>query len=231
MAFSRFAFFLAGTVACGSALAEVESTYYGEIPHAGDVNAVAEYEALRKFGQGVPATNVKIIPNTRPCPPATPEIAGDSSPQVIKLTLYFNTDKYECGGDHTKALMQAIAAVSEHLKDSRVQVLVLGNTDGRAPYLYNLDLGFNRAESLADKLREEGFRPTRTTVRTCGEIFSASGPNNQGTDSPAERHAVAYFFTKSAHLTGLDMPCAPPGVRVAEGVKALTVESALRPDG
>lgn len=152
-----------------------------------------------KLGDFVRSPLVRTHVQNIDCPPTDVTEAGAGDPHIVSLTLYFNTDKHECGGDHTHAIDRAIKAVSssQHLQSDgkgedrrRAKVVVLGYTDQRASVVYNEALGHRRAQDLAEKLGARGFYVDRFS---CGESF-AEGAGNV----PKDRRATALFYSEDS---------------------------------
>lgn len=82
-------------------------------------------------------------------------VARAAEPQTLKAEIYFDTDKSEVKPSEHKKLHDVAAFLVHHQAAS----IIIGNADKRASRLYNLDLGFRRAESVRAFLVELGVDP------------------------------------------------------------------------
>ncbi|UBF26301.1 OmpA family protein [Kovacikia minuta CCNUW1] len=110
----------------------------------------------------IPRCTTAVAQEPPPTPPQTPEPITLQVPRYIHFAL----DKYFISPATAKVL-DRIAQVL--LENPSILVDIIGHTDYRASYTYNLALGMRRAIAARNYLLKRGVPPERMTIRSQGK--------------------------------------------------------------
>lgn len=130
----------------------------------------------------------------------------------IKMSVYFNTDKYFLRKDARNTLNQLIDSISE-LDITKIQCI--GNTDSRADSAYNVKLSLNRTTTVSNYLIEKGISQDLFKKEYFGEEKPiAENTSDVGMQSNRRVDVIVYYRVKRVVIPKPEVEVQEPVVKV-----------------
>ena len=99
-----------------------------------------------------------------------------SQSQTIKVSVYFDTDKYFLRTDAQLTLNTLLDSIAGKEIET---ISISGNTDNRATNIYNETLSLNRSKAVQDYLKSKGIQDSLLQIDYFGEVKPLASNTNE----------------------------------------------------